>query len=108
MPTISMSEKFCTAARNTMRPMRPKPLMPILMVMSMSLCLEVMDSGFAKRSLPATSYSAGTFIPAPQQGLLADDLARDRDDVVRRDVEELEQVRRRRRFAEAVQADDGI
>ena len=34
MPTISMSlAKFCTAARNTMRPMRPKPLIPILMVM---------------------------------------------------------------------------
>jgi hypothetical protein len=26
-------EKFCTAARNTMRPMRPKPLIPILIVM---------------------------------------------------------------------------
>jgi len=39
MPTTSMSEKFCTAARNTMRPIRPKPLMPILMVMSMSLLL---------------------------------------------------------------------
>ena len=33
MPTISMSLKFCTAARNTMRPMRPKPLIPILMLM---------------------------------------------------------------------------
>jgi hypothetical protein len=36
MPTISMSEKFCTAARNTMRPMRPKPLMPIFKLMSIS------------------------------------------------------------------------
>src|SRR5450830_1794690 len=33
MPTISMSEKFCTAERSTLRPMRPKPLIPILMVM---------------------------------------------------------------------------
>ncbi len=32
MPTTSISLKFWTAARNTMRPMRPKPLMPILMV----------------------------------------------------------------------------
>jgi hypothetical protein len=31
-----MSWKFCAAARNTMRPMRPKPLMPILMVMVLS------------------------------------------------------------------------
>ena len=33
MATTSISLKFWTAARNTMRPMRPKPLMPILMVM---------------------------------------------------------------------------
>jgi hypothetical protein len=30
--TTSMLGKFCTAARNTMRPMRPKPLIPTLMV----------------------------------------------------------------------------
>src|SRR5262245_44313951 len=30
MPTISMSGKFCVAARNTMRPMRPNPLIPTL------------------------------------------------------------------------------
>jgi hypothetical protein len=28
-----MSEKLCTAERNTLRPMRPKPLIPTLMVM---------------------------------------------------------------------------
>jgi hypothetical protein len=36
MPTISISLKFWTAARNTMRPMRPKPLMPILMVIAVA------------------------------------------------------------------------
>jgi hypothetical protein len=30
--------KFCTAARNTMRPMRPKPLMPTLIAMSDAPC----------------------------------------------------------------------
>src|SRR6476660_6100429 len=35
MATISMSlPKFCTAARNTLRPMRPKPLMPTLIAIS--------------------------------------------------------------------------
>jgi hypothetical protein len=29
-----MSEKFRIALRNTLRPMRPKPLIPILMVMT--------------------------------------------------------------------------
>jgi hypothetical protein len=32
--TTSMSAKFWIALRSTLRPMRPKPLMPILMVMS--------------------------------------------------------------------------
>jgi hypothetical protein len=36
-----MSLKFCTAARSTMRPMRPNPLMPILVVMEVSLLLDV-------------------------------------------------------------------
>jgi hypothetical protein len=31
-----MSEKFWMAERSTLRPMRPKPLMPILMVMILS------------------------------------------------------------------------
>jgi len=32
MATTSMSLKFCTAERSTLRPMRPKPLMPILIM----------------------------------------------------------------------------
>src|SRR5690606_26569792 len=36
MATTSMSlPKFCTAARSTLRPMRPKPLMPTLIAMSL-------------------------------------------------------------------------
>jgi hypothetical protein len=31
-----MSGKCCTAARNTIRPMRPNPLMPTLIVMLLS------------------------------------------------------------------------
>ncbi|MNW12519.1 hypothetical protein D3C71_2102300 [compost metagenome] len=32
MPTTSMSLKFWMAERSTLRPMRPKPLIPILIV----------------------------------------------------------------------------
>src|SRR5688500_17561359 len=38
MATISMSSKFCTAARSTLRPMRPKPLMPTLIAMDSNSC----------------------------------------------------------------------
>ena len=39
MATISMSlPKFCTAARSTLRPMRPKPLMPTLIVITGNSC----------------------------------------------------------------------
>jgi hypothetical protein len=46
MPTTSMSGKSRTAALSTMRPMRPKPLMPTLIVMLLSCSLV--------RSLPAS------------------------------------------------------
>jgi hypothetical protein len=36
-----MSGKFCTAERSTLRPMRPKPLMPILIANPLLLCFRV-------------------------------------------------------------------
>src|SRR6478736_8279646 len=80
MATTSTSLKFCTAARNTMRPMRPKPLMPILMVIE----------GFSrdeKRSRGERRPNGG-------------------HDVFRRESEVPEQHRAGCRFAVAVDADD--
>src|SRR5678815_3101374 len=74
-----MSLKFWTAARNTMRPMRPKPLMPILMVMGKS---SAKNSSAERR---------------PHR----------RHHVLRREAEVPEQHRPRRRLAVAVDADDG-
>src|SRR5689334_5859099 len=82
MATTSMSWKFWTAARNTMRPMRPKPLMPIWMVMTES-------------SVGAKECSTAEHVPDR------------RDDVVDREAEVLEERGRRRRLAVAVDADDG-
>ena len=45
-------EKFCTAARNTIRPMRPKPLMPTLIAISVSSGVtKTTDNKSAARSL---------------------------------------------------------
>src|SRR5260221_6158936 len=85
MPTTSISWKFWTAARNTMRPMRPKPLMPILMVMKGP------PEGSSKWSKRNSALQHGKH--------------RGRD-ILRRKVEVLEQRRRRRRFAVGVDADD--
>src|SRR3982751_573631 len=82
MPTTSISPKFWTAARNTMRPMRPKPLMPILMAMG------------------TCSWMSKKISTRVQCGLDR------RDDVLDREPEVLEEDRRRRRFAVAVDADD--
>src|SRR6478735_1243647 len=79
MATTSTSLKFCTAARNTMRPMRPKPLMPILMVME----------GFSRNEKTSRGERR------PNRG----------HDVLRRESEVLEQYRPRRRLAVAVDAD---
>src|SRR4051794_9344374 len=92
-----MSEKFCTAARNTMRPMRPKPLMPILMVMGQS-------PGVRKRIVPWNGRAIGPQGPMCRNSL-ADDPARHRDDVADGEPEQLEQVGRGRGLAVAVKAD---
>ena len=78
--------KFCTAARNTMRPMRPKPLMPTLMVMIRSP-VEV------KRSTTGTSVQPASTLRTVSARFCG------------REVEELEQRRRRRALAVAVEAD---
>jgi hypothetical protein len=41
-----MSLKFCSAARSTLRPMRPKPLIPILIVMLFSKVKKLKTDGF--------------------------------------------------------------
>src|SRR5438046_1071858 len=99
MPTTWTSEKFCTAARRTLRPMRPNPLMPILSAMG---CSEVENRNPSRylRSCrnaqlirPCTSTSQhGSY------GL---------GHVLRREAEVLEQFICRRRLAVRIDADDG-
>src|SRR5690242_7776548 len=84
MPTISMSEKFWTAARSTLRPMRPKPLIPSFTAIAVS------SSELTKR-IPTRSR-ADQFLDA-------------RDDVFHGEAEVLEHRRRGCRFTVGVDAD---
>ena len=82
MPTTSMSGKCFAAARNTMRPMRPNPLMPTLIAMNRSPDLQcVSKSCQSSASISRTMWLA-------------------------REAEMLEQCLRGRRGAERCHADD--
>src|SRR5262245_47039351 len=83
MPTISTSPKFCTAARSTLRPMRPKPLMPTLTAIAIPL--------------PCVSWLTGSG---------AEEFLDSSHDVFHREAEMPEDSGRRRRLAEGVDTHD--
>src|SRR3954465_4223463 len=84
MPTISTSGKYCTAARNTIRPMRPNPLMPTLIVM-----LRISSILRAADGAPSSNH----FLYGSR-------------DVFAGEAKIFEQFTSRRRLAEAVYSDD--
>src|SRR5512139_3926051 len=80
MPTTSTSGKSRTAARSTMRPMRPKPLMPTLTVISFSWSCgkrSLTRGAGARRGQPVEIAPAVAGFdqvePVPLEGLLDDE-----------------------------------
>src|SRR3990167_5892929 len=98
-----MPGKSFATARNTMRPMRPKPLIPTLIAICQSPELRNFHPRRTRRS--AKLFLGGPSRPSRKRFLLYLQNAFDRShDGLGRDAEVLEQRRCRGGFAEAVDA----
>src|SRR3989344_3431142 len=111
MPTTSMSLKFWMAERSTLRPMRPKPLIPILIVIGSLFKVAKSKSGICRRA-PAGSGAqrAGEVLAGLLGGLQtcrADGDQHRIGHVFFGETEVLEQHGRRGRFTVGVDAHHG-